>query len=156
MNIWHASTHQRTCTLIAVLDHQDPFQPFHNDTFGYCYIWLYKLLIQHHLIQHLHHIMNAMDYWPLAKECLIWNATVAALQFWTADLEPHVLSSAIEKVYTTFFYTTSSHFLCQQPEEVLFSHFMTMLNVALESKLIMEDNRYESGSESFNIPPPLR
>ena len=65
---------------------------------NYYYIWQYELLIQHHLIQHLHYIMNATDYWPLAREYLIWNATVAALQFWTADLEAHVLSSATEQI----------------------------------------------------------
>ena len=150
------STHQRTHTLIAVLHHQDPFQPFHNDTFRYHYIWLYKLLIWHHLIQHLHYIMNAMDYQQLAREYSITNATVAALQFWTADLEPHVLSSTTEQVYTAFFYTTSMQLLCQQPEEVLFSPFVTTLNAAFESKLTLEDKGYESGSKLFNIPTPLR
>ena len=48
------------------------------------------------------------------------------------------------------------HLLCQQSEEVLFGCFMTMLNVAFESKLALEDERYESGSENFNIPTPLR
>ena len=37
--------------------------------------------------------MNVLDYWPLAREYSIWNATVAALHFWTADPEAHVLSS---------------------------------------------------------------
>ena len=50
--------------------------------------------------------MNATDYWLFAREYSIWNATVAALQFWTADLEPHILSIAIEQVFATFFYTT--------------------------------------------------
>ena len=40
--------------------------------------------------------MNATHYWPFAREYLIWNATVTALQFWTADLKPHILSNAIE------------------------------------------------------------
>ena len=48
------------------------------------------------------------------------------------------------------------HLLCQQSEEVLFSHFMTMLNAAFESKLDLEDEVYESGSENFNIPTPLQ
>ena len=78
------------------------------------------------------------------------------MQFWTADLEAHVLNSAIEQVYNAFFYTTSMHLLCQQFEEVLFSHFMTTLNAAFESKLTLEDEGYESGSENFNIPTPLR
>ena len=47
--------------------------------------------------------MNVADYWPMAREYLIWNAAGAALQFWTADLEAHVLSSTIEQVYNTFF-----------------------------------------------------
>ena len=98
--------------------------------------------------------MNVTDYWPMAREYSIWNATVAAIQFWTADLEAHVLSSAIEQVYNAFFYTTSMHVLCQQSEEVLFSHFMTTLNAAFENKLALEDEGYESGSENFNIPTP--
>ena len=149
-------THQRIHALITVLDHQDPFQPFHNDTFRYCYIWLYKHLIQHHLIQYLHYIMNATDYWLLAREYSIWNATVAALQFWTADPEAHILSSTMNKSMPLFFYTTSTHPLCQQPEEVLFGHFVTALTAAFQSKLTLDDEGYESGSENFNIPTPLR
>ena len=95
MHIWQMAIHERTCTLIPVLD-QDPFQPFHNDTFGYHYIWLYKLLPKHHLIQHLDYIMDATDYWLFAREYSIWNAAVATLQFWTVDLEPNILSSPTE------------------------------------------------------------
>ena len=40
--------------------------------------------------------MNATDYWQFVREYSIWNATVAALQFWTADLEPCILSSTTE------------------------------------------------------------
>ena len=100
--------------------------------------------------------MNVTDYWPMARKYLIWNTTVAALQFWTADLKAHILSSAIEQVCNAFFYTTSMHLLCQQSEEVLFGHFVTTLNAAFESKLTLEDEGYESGSENFNIPTPLR
>ena len=109
-----------------------------------------------HNTQHLDYIMNARDYWSFVREYSIWNAAVATLQFWTADLEPHILSSTIEQVYTAFFYTTSMHLLCQQSKEVLFSHFLTMLNAAFESKLTLEDKGYESGSETFNILTPLR
>ena len=91
--------------------------------------------------------MNATDYWLLAREYSIWNTTIATLQFWRADLEPNILSSTIEQVYTAFFYTTSMHLLGNQPEEVLFSHFMTTLNDA--------DEGYESGSEISNLPTPL-
>ena len=48
------------------------------------------------------------------------------------------------------------HLLCQQSIEVLFSCFVTTLNAAFESKLTLEDKSYESGSENFNIPTPLR
>ena len=136
--------HQWTCTHMAILDHHEPFQPFHNDTFGYYYIWQYK-----------HIIMNVTDYWPMARKYSIWNIAVAALHFWTADLEPHVLSSTINQVYNAFFYTISMHLLCHQSEEVLFSPFMTMLNAAFESKFTLKDEGYESGSENFNIPTPL-
>ena len=98
--------------------------------------------------------MNATDYRPLAREYSIWNAAEAALQFWTADLEAHALSSAIEHVYNAFFYTTFMHLICQQSEEVLFGHFVTTLNAAFESKLTLEDEGYDSGSENFNIPTP--
>ena len=47
--------------------------------------------------------MKVTDYWPLAREYLIWNAAVATLQFWMADLEAHVLSSTIKQVYNAFF-----------------------------------------------------
>ena len=100
--------------------------------------------------------MNVTDYWSMAGEHSVWNAAVAALQFWTTDLKAHVLSSTIEQVYNAFFYSTSIHLLCQQSNEVLFGHFMTTLNAAFESKLTLEDEGYESGSENFNIPTPLR
>ena len=92
----------------------------------------------------------------MAREYSVWNTTVAALQFWTADLEAHGLSTAIEQVYNAFFYSTSMHLLCQQSDEILFSHFMTILNAAYESKLALEDKGYESGSENLNILTPLR
>ena len=98
--------------------------------------------------------MNTTDYWPMAREYSVWNATVAALQFWTADLKVHVLSSTIEQVYNAFFYSTCTHLLCQQSDELLCSHVMTTLNT--ESKLALEDKGYESHSEKFNIPTPLR
>ena len=73
------------------------------------------------------------------REYSVWDATVVALQFWTADLEAHVLSSAIEQVCNAFFYSTSTHLLHQQSHEVLFCHFVTTLNAAFESKLTLQD-----------------
>ena len=90
--------------------------------------------------------MDPVDYWPMAREYSVWNTTEAALQFWTADLEAHMLSSTIEQVYNAFFYSTSTHPLHQQSDEILFGHFMTTLNATLESRLALEDKGYDSGS----------
>ena len=57
--------------------------------------------------------MDPIDYWPVAREYSIWYATIATLQFWTADLKAHVLSNTIEQVYNAFFYSTSIHLLHQ-------------------------------------------
>ena len=93
----------------------------------------------------------------MAGEYLIWNATVASLQFWTADLNQVSLSTATkEEVYSAFFYTTSTYTLCQQSEEILFCQFVTTLNAAFEQKLAMEDKGYESSSENYNMPTLLR
>ena len=100
--------------------------------------------------------MDPVDYWLMAREYTIWNATIAALQFWTADLKAHMLSSTIEQVYNAFFYSTSMHLLCQQSDEILFGHFVTTLNAAFDSRLALEDEGYESGSKNFNMPTPLR
>ena len=54
--------------------------------------------------------MNTADYWPMASEYSIWNATIASLQFWTEDLNPVTLGKATEHVYTTFLrFTYKSH-----------------------------------------------
>ena len=74
--------------------------------------------------------MNVTNYWSMAGEYSVCNTTVAALQFWAADLKAHVLISTIEHVYNAFFYSTSTHLLCQQSDEVLFGCFMTTLNAA--------------------------
>ena len=100
--------------------------------------------------------MNVIDYWPMARKYSVWNAAVAAFPFWTTDLKAYVLSSTIEQVNDAFFYSMSTHLLCQQSDEVLFGHFVTTLNATFESKLALEDEGYESGSENFNIPTPLR
>ena len=100
--------------------------------------------------------MNTADYWPMARKYSVWNAAVEALQCWTADLKVHVLSSVIEQVYNAFFYSTSTHLLCQQSDEILFSCFITTLNTTFESKLALEDKGYECSSENFNITTPLR
>ena len=73
--------------------------------------------------------MDATDYWPIVREYSIWNAAIASLQFWTADLDPVTLSRATEEVYTTFFYLSSAHILHQQPDKILFGHLMITLKM---------------------------
>ena len=62
--------------------------------------------------------MDTTDYWPMAGEYSVCNATMAALQFWPAHLYAHTLSNAIEEIYSAFFYTPSAHTLHQQPVEI--------------------------------------
>ena len=50
----------------------------------------------------------------------------------------------------------SSHTLCQLPEDVLFGHFIIALNAAFAQQLSLADEGYESGSDSTDLPTPLR
>ena len=92
----------------------------------------------------------------MAREYSIWNATIASLQFWTEDLDLVTLGRATECVYTTFFYSPSSHTLCQQSDEILFGCFVIALNAAFEQQLSLADEGYESGSDTIDLPTPLR
>ena len=100
--------------------------------------------------------MDATHYWLFAREYSVLNAAVTAQQFWAADLEPHILSNAIERVYTAFFCSDSAQQLRNQWEEIIFSHFVTTLNGAFEWGLAQEDEGYKSGSESLSIPTPQK
>ena len=100
--------------------------------------------------------MDIADYWWMAREYSIWNAAIASLQFWTADLIMITLGTTIEEVYPASFYMTSTYTLHQQSDEILFGCFLTTLNAAFERKLVLEDEGYESSSENFNMPTPLR
>ena len=100
--------------------------------------------------------MDATNYWPMVREYSIWNATIASLQFRTADLDPVTLGRATGQVYTTFFYSPSSHTLHQQSEEILFGHFVIALNAAFNQQLSLADKGYESGSDTVDLPTPLR
>ena len=95
--------------------------------------------------------MDASQYWPFAWEYSIWNATVAAQQFWIADHEPHIFSNAIDWAYAAFFHSDFTQQIWNLPEEILFSHVVTTLNDAFQTELAQEDEGYESWSESFNI-----
>ena len=99
--------------------------------------------------------MDTADYWPMAREYSIWNAAIASLQFWTEDLDPVTLGRATECVYTTFFYSPTSHTLCQQSDETLFGCFVIALNAAFDQQLLLADEGYESGSDTINLPTPL-
>ena len=100
--------------------------------------------------------MDTAGYWPMAQENSIWNAAIASLQFWTEDLDPVTLGRATEHVYTTFFYTSTSHTLCQQSDESLFGHFVIALNAAFNQQLLLVDEGYESGSDTIDLPTPLQ
>ena len=100
--------------------------------------------------------MNIADYWPMAREYSIWNAAIASLQLWTADLDPVTLSMATEEVYSTFFYSTSTHTLHQQSDKILFGHFMIALNAAFDQQLSLADEGYENSSDTIDLPTPLR
>ena len=77
--------------------------------------------------------LDTADYWPMAREYSIWNAAIASLQFRTEDLNPVTLGRATEHVYTTLFYSSTSHTLCKQSNETLFWYFVITLNAALTS-----------------------
>ena len=96
--------------------------------------------------------MDATHYWPFAREYSIWNAAVAALQFWMAGLEPQTLSDAIEWVYTAFFCSTSAQQLRSISEEVLFSHFMTTLNDAFEWECAQKMKVTTAGVKAWIFP----
>ena len=100
--------------------------------------------------------MNTADYWPMAGEYSIWNATIASLQFCIEDLDPVTLGRATEHVYTTFFYSPSSPTLHQQPDETLFGYFIVALNAAFDQQLSLADEGYKSGSDTIDLPTPLR
>ena len=99
--------------------------------------------------------MEAADYWLMAQEYFIWNAAIASLQFWTEDLDPVTLSIATECIYTTFFWTSTSHTLCKHSEETLFGHFVIALNAAFTQQLSLADEGYKSGSDTTDLPTPL-
>ena len=99
--------------------------------------------------------MDTADYWPMAQEYSIWNAAIASSQFWTEDLDPVTLGRATDCVYTTFFYTSTSHTLCQQSDETLFGCFIIVLNAAFNQQLLLADEGYESGSDTIDLHTPL-
>ena len=100
--------------------------------------------------------MDATDYWSMAREYSIWNTVIASVQFWTADLDPVTPGRATEYVYATFFYSPSSHTLHQQSDKILFGCFVITLNAAFDQQLSLADKGYGSGSDTIDLPTPLR
>ena len=98
--------------------------------------------------------METAEYWLVAQEYGIWNVTIASLQIWAEDLEPITLGIASERVYTTFFWTPTSHTLQQLSEEALFGCFVLALNAAFTQQLSLADEGYKSGSNN-DLPTPL-
>ena len=99
--------------------------------------------------------MDTADYWLMAREYLIWNAAIALLQFWKEDLNPVTLGRATEHIYTTFFYSPTSHTLCQQAKETLFGCFVIVLNAPFSQQLSLNNEGYKSGSDNMDLPTPL-
>ena len=98
--------------------------------------------------------METTEYWPMAREYGIWNAAIASLQFWAEDLDPVTLGVTSERVYNHFFWTSTSHTLCQLSEETLFGRFVLALNAAFTQQLSLADEGYESGSNK-DLPTSL-
>ena len=63
---------------------------------------------------------------------------------------------ATEEVYSAFFYSTSTHTLHQQSEEILFGSFVITVNAAFDWQLALADEGYESSSGTINLPTALR
>ena len=49
-----------------------------------------------------------------------------------------------------------SHTLCQQSDKTLFGCFVIALNAAFDQQLLLADEGYESGSDTIDLPTPLR
>ena len=78
------------------------------------------------------------------------------ITIWTEDLNLVTLGRATECVYTTFFYTSTSHTLHQQSDETLFGCFVIALNAAFHQQLLLADEGYKSGSDTIDLPTPLQ
>ena len=63
---------------------------------------------------------------------------------------------SLRTIYTTFFWTPTSHTLHQLSEDVLFGCFVIALNAAFTQQLSFADEGYESGSDTIGLPTPLR
>ena len=76
--------------------------------------------------------------------------------FGQKTLDPITLGIASECIYTTFFWTPTSHTLHQLSEDVLFGCFVIALNAAFTQQLSLADEGYKSGSNTAYLPTPLQ
>ena len=81
--------------------------------------------------------METAEYWPMACKYAIWNTAIALLQFWAEVLDPITLGIASECVYTTFFWTPTSHTLHQLSEDVLFGMFCHCIKCSIYPAVII-------------------
>ena len=65
-------------------------------------------------------IMDVTDYWSFAHEYSMWYATAAALQFWTADLDPQTLDSTYRGCIQPFS-TVTLHSTCDMLKKKYYS-----------------------------------
>ena len=100
--------------------------------------------------------METAEYWLMACEYAIWNTAITSLQFWAEDLNPITLGIASKHIYTTFFWTPTSHTLSQLSEDVLFGCYVIALNAAFTQQLSLAVEGYESGSNTADLPTPLQ
>ena len=136
---------QGTCTTCSWLGtHQTPFGHINTVTIISRYkpwIKCLSIITQLNLPQEDSSSWTLLTTGHLLINSPYGNASVAALQFQTEDLDPQTLSSTIKRVYTAFFYSDSAQQLWHV-EEVLFSHFVTTSNNAFEQALTSEDIGY--------------
>ena len=118
---------------------------FHANAFSY-YIYQQPQVSHHSIIPHPAPLM--LSNIGLLHENILYGKPVSVLHFWMEDIEPHVLSHAIDWVYTAytaFFYGNHAQQIWNLPEEILFSHFMAFLNDTFEVELTQEDKGMRVG-----------
>ena len=108
------------------------------------------------IFQNIHHCQHG-NCRILANGTRIWHLECRyhLTSIWAEDLDPITLGIASEHVYTTFFWTPTSHTLWQLSEEALFGHFVLALNAAFTQQLSLVDEGYMSGSNN-DLPTPLQ
>ena len=101
--------------------------------------------------------MEATHYWLFAREYLIWNATVTAPQFWTADLETHIISNAIRMSLHTFLLQQLSTATTEPARRNTIQSLCDHIKWHFWKRTCKRKmTAMKVRSESLNIPTPLR